>query len=224
MLDLKRIKAVFFDFDDTLGNRERYAYDCYTRVIHDNADIEDPVEFEAVIQDCMLWDQKGNENKRYVKAKLKEKYNIILPQEDFNTYWNSILWEYCVPFEDAEETLEILSKKYLLGLVTNGESEAQRMKLKKAGLERFFTENTIVVSGDRGIHKPDVRIFQEAMKKLNVAPEESVFVGDIFSNDVLGAYRAGMTPVWMWNQGERRCNADIKVIHHLKELIAYLQQ
>jgi putative hydrolase of the HAD superfamily len=224
MLDLKRIKAVFFDFDDTLGNRERYAYDCYTRVIHDNADIEDPVEFEAVIQDCMLWDQKGNENKRYVKAKLKEKYNIILPQEDFNTYWNSILWEYCVPFEDAEETLEILSKKYLLGLVTNGESEAQRMKLKKAGLERFFTENTIVVSGDRGIHKPDVRIFQEAMKKLNVAPEESVFVGDIFSNDVLGAYRAGMTPVWMWNHGERRCNADIKVIHHLKELIAYLQQ
>jgi putative hydrolase of the HAD superfamily len=224
LLDLKRIKAVFFDFDDTLGNRERYAYDCYTRVIHDNADIEDPVEFEAVIQDCMLWDQKGNENKRYVKAKLKEKYNIILPQEDFNTYWNSILWEYCVPFEDAEETLEILSKKYLLGLVTNGESEAQRMKLKKAGLERFFTENTIVVSGDRGIHKPDVRIFQEAMKKLNVAPEESVFVGDIFSNDVLGAYRAGMTPVWMWNHGERRCNADIKVIHHLKELIAYLQQ
>ena len=44
------MKAVFFDFDDTLGNREIYAYRCYKDILKAHCHIEDPIEFEAVLQ------------------------------------------------------------------------------------------------------------------------------------------------------------------------------
>lgn len=210
-------EAVFFDFDDTLGNREVYAYDCYKDILKENTNLTDPVEFEAVLQEVMIWDQKGDVNKKYVKDKLAEVFDIHLPYEDFNVYWDSVLWKYCVPLDGAEKTLEYLSKKYRIGLITNGPSDGQRNKLMKSGLSRFFDTDKIIVSGDYGVHKPDPRLFLKACEKLNVKPEESVYVGDIFARDVLGAYRAGMKPVWIWN-GNRKCGADVTIIHRIEEL------
>lgn len=201
------IRAIFFDFDDTIGHREAYAYDCYRRIISEQAPHlkEDPFEFEAVVQDCMLWDEKGNIDKTHVKNMLKETYGIELPYEDLNAYWDQILWEHCVPYEDSERTLETLSKRYKLGLITNGPSVGQRNKLRNSGLSRFFDPEQIVVSGDYPFKKPDPRLFIAGCEKLGVLPEESVYVGDIYGRDILGAHRAGLTPVWMWNWGVRKC-------------------
>lgn len=216
------IKVIFFDFDDTIGHREAYAYDCYRRIITEFApQLSDPFELEAVIQDCMLWDEKGNVDKTHVKDMLKETYGIDLPVGDLNKYWDSILWQHCVPYADSEETLEALSKKYKLGLITNGPSDGQRSKLRNSGLARFFDPEEIVVSGDYSFKKPDPRLFWAACEKLNVKPEECVYVGDIYGRDVLGAHRAGLTPVWMWNWGERKCGTDIIIIHRISELLNY---
>ena len=216
------VKAIFFDFDDTLGWREGYAYDCYKRIIQEQAPwIEDPFEREAVVQDCMLWDEKGNIDKTHVKEMLRKTYGIELACEDLNVYWDQILWEHCVPYSDAEKTLEELSKRYKLGLVTNGPSDGQRNKLRQSGLGRFFDPDQIVVSGDYPFRKPDPRLFWAACEKLGVLPEESVYVGDIYGRDILGAHRAGMTPVWIWNWGERKCGTDILIIHRISELLNY---
>lgn len=218
---MNKYKAIFFDFDDTLGNREQYAYDCYRGILKSNTNIEDDLLFEAIVQDCMLWDEKGNCNKRHIKEMLKLNYDIDLPYEDFNTYWDSQLWKYTVPQPDAAETLTELSKRYQLGIITNGPSEGQRNKLKVSGLESFFQLDTIIVSGDYGYHKPDKRLFLAACDKLKVAPEESVYVGDIFARDVLGSASAGMKPVWIWTQGERKCSIEVLTIHKLKDLLNY---
>lgn len=211
------IRAVFFDFDDTLGNREIYAYRCYRDILKERTDIADPVEFEAVLQHVMIWDQHGDVNKSYVADMLKKTYGIDVAEEDFNTYWDSVLWKYAVPFEGAADTLAYLQKKYMLGVITNGPSEGQRKKLEQSGLMRFFDPEHIIVSGDYGIKKPDPRLFLAACRKLDVKPEESVFVGDIFARDVLGACRAGMKPVWIWKE-DRCCTADVTRISRIEEL------
>jgi putative hydrolase of the HAD superfamily len=214
------IKAIFFDFDDTLGYREMYAYDCYRRIIMENAPhLTDPFELEAVVQNCMLWDEKGNVDKTHVKDMLRKTHGIELPYEDLNKYWDQILWEHCVPYEDSERTLTELAKRYKLGLITNGPSDGQRNKLAHSGLSRFFNPEEIVVSGDYPFSKPDPRIFWAGCEKLGVKPEEAVYVGDIYGRDILGAHRAGMTPVWIWNWGNRKCATDILVIHHISELL-----
>lgn len=215
------IRAIFFDLDDTIGHREASAYDCYARIIRDNSSIDDPFEFEAVVQDCMLWDEKGNINKDHIKDMLKKTYGIELPYEDLNVYWDQILWEHYVPYDDAAYTLEQLSGKYMLALLSNGPSDGQRNKLRQCGLDKYFDPERIIVSGDYGIKKPDPRIFIIACEKLGVKPEEAVYVGDIYARDVLGAHRAGLTPVWIWNWGERKCGTDTIVIHKISDLLQY---
>ena len=210
------IKTIFFDFDDTLGNRELYAWNAYHDILKENTDLSG-MEFEAVLQEVMIWDQKGDVNKNYIKEMPAKVFDIHLPYPDFNTYWNSLLYKYCVPMEDAADTLSYLEKKYRLGIISNGPSDAQRNKLKKSGLESFFDENMVFISGDFGIKKPDLRLFLKACELAGAKPEECVYVGDIFYRDVLGSWRAGMKPVWIINQ-ERKCTVDIPVIHHISDL------
>ena len=215
------VKAILFDFDYTLGDRDAYAYDCYKMILEKYSGISDPLMFESVLQNCMVWDQQGDVNKAYLKTKLKEDYGIILPIEDFNTYWDSVLWQYCRPYDDAEPTLKELSGKYKLGLVTNGPSDGQRKKLEQSGLSSYFSEDAVTVSGDYPFKKPDPRLFLEACRKLGVKPEEAVYVGDLFYRDVLGAAQAGLTPVWMWDNGIRKCDYNCLIIHKISDLLEH---
>lgn len=50
----------------------------------------------------------------------------------------------------------------------------------------------IVMSSGTGIRKPDPRIFTIAMEQLGVTPEETGYVGDTISRDVLGARNANL--------------------------------
>lgn len=222
MRDYTNIKAIFFDFDDTLGNRELYAYDTFYTILKECCDIEDEIEFEAIMQDVMIWDEQGNIYKDHIRNMLYKKYHITLPCEDFTKYWTSMQWKSSVPFKDTISTLQTLSKKYKLGVITNGDSIGQRNKIRQAGLNVFFNEENTIVSGDYGFHKPDTRLFQAAMQKLDVLPNESVYVGDIFANDVLGAYRAHMHPIWIWTHGNRKCTAAIERITKISDLLEIL--
>ena len=219
---LEGIKAVLFDFDDTLGDREIYAYQCYRALLKEMTNMPDGVEFEAILQDVMLWDERGNVNKRHVVGMLKKKYDIEIAYEVFMKYWVENLWKYCVPFEDSRSTLEYLSGKYKLGIITNGPSDGQRMKIRHAGLDGFFEADHLIVSGDYDYAKPDPRLFLSACERLGVKPEEAVYVGDIYANDVLGAYRAGLTPIWIWTAGHRPASEDVIVIRSIGELKRFL--
>lgn len=218
MSDLSNIKVIFFDFDDTLGNREVYAYQTYRRTLKEYVHIDDEVELETILQDIMIWDEHGNSKKDEILAKLKKKYNIEFPFDNFLTYWNNEQWKSCVPYDDTVETLEYLKEKYRLGVITNGDSMGQRNKIRHAGLDQYFDESNTIVSGDYPFAKPDIRIFQTAANKLNAEAEECMYVGDIFSNDILGAYKAGMTPVWIWTHGRRLCEANILTIAKISDL------
>lgn len=212
------IRTIFFDFDDTLGDREKYAYDCYKDVLKQSCDIQDPTEFEAVLQQIMLWDQSGDVNKEYVKQNLADRFGIVLPIEDFNAYWETHLWQYTVPFADAAETLDYLKEKYQISVITNGDPVGQRKKILTSGLSSYFDMDKITVSGDYPFKKPDPRVFYAACEKMDTKPEEAVYVGDIFARDVLGAYRAGLTPVWICHHHNRKCSLDIRVIHKISDL------
>lgn len=80
--------------------------------------------------------------------------------------------------------LRQLRKKYLLGLITNGPSNAQWEKIHKLSLEQYF--NIVLVSGDLPWEKPNAMIFYKACDFLNVRPDECVMVGDKLETDILG--------------------------------------
>ena len=218
---LMAVKAIFFDIDDTLCDRISYATDCFRAILTEYSGIDDPVLLEAVVQDCMLWDEFGNISKDHITGMLEKTYGIVLPIDNFPQYWVDRQWQYCIPFAETAETLLQLSGKYRLGVISNGPGVPQRMKLKQAGLDHFFSAENIIVSGDYDFQKPDPRLFLEACRILKVRPEESVHVGDLYGRDVIGALKAGMQAVWINSQTRRKGGENVLKINKISDLLEY---
>ncbi|MFC9558305.1 HAD family hydrolase [Agromyces sp. NPDC056965] len=81
-----------------------------------------------------------------------------------------------------------------LVIVTNGESEQQRMKLRRTGLAEIVTGSAI--SGELGFKKPDARIFAAA-REIAGADGVAWMVGDHVQADIGGARAAGLATAWV---------------------------
>lgn len=77
-------------------------------------------------------------------------------------------------------------------------------------MHHFF--DTVVISEDIGSEKPDTKIFEVAMEKLNVKPWEAVYVGDDLETDILGANRVGMISIRILKKKHREKETAEKVI------------
>lgn len=98
----------------------------------------------------------------------------------------------------AEDVLRLCRELSLpLALVTNGSSDMQLAAVRAVGLEGYFRR--VVISGDAAVavRKPHPRIFELACEALEVAPEETVMVGDNLEADVSGALNCGLQAVYL---------------------------
>ncbi|MEG1461789.1 HAD family hydrolase [Anaerorhabdus sp.] len=217
---MTKIKAIVFDFDGTLSCRPRCAYDKYKSDVHYVfPDLkENTIEFESVVQNLLTWDQYGTINKDYVYRQLVKTYNLDEKLVDVLTKrWLEDFHTFSILREGVKETLIKLRENYKVGCITNGNSQTQHSKLEYCNLKEYF--DSVIVSGDLGVHKPDPRIFHESCRQLGVNPSEMVYVGDTFYADVYGAHLAGCIPVWIWNDEERHCDTDVIRIHEFIEIL-----
>ena len=95
--------------------------------------------------------------------------------------------------ERTGETLAELRRRGLrLGVISNADGRVEGL-LETVGLREHF--EFVIDSALVGMEKPDPRIFCMGLERLGVAPEEAVYVGDIYEIDVVGARAVGMTAV-----------------------------
>lgn len=82
----------------------------------------------------------------------------------------------------------------VLGVVTNGESRQQRMKLTRTGLDKLVLDN--IISAEVGVKKPDAAIYTLAR---GMAPQEASvwMVGDHEEADIAGARAVGLLTGWV---------------------------
>jgi putative hydrolase of the HAD superfamily len=199
-------KCVFFDLDDTVWNFHGNALLSLSDIfdLHKlNRYFTDFEEFFSIYyaKNTELWELYGKgtvtqeflmvERFRYslsqmgvnderLSAQIAEQYLNILPTK-----------KQLMP--NAVETLEYLSAKYPLTLVSNGFTKVQYQKLRSSDIEHFFTH--IVLSENAGALKPDPRIFQYALTLNNALPSEAVMIGDSLESDIWGAKNAGIAPI-----------------------------
>jgi putative hydrolase of the HAD superfamily len=139
-------------------------------------------------------------------ARIKTAVNIF-----FEDYLNSLELRPC-----AKKLLEKASMNYKLGIISNFTyAPVIYAGLRKLGINHFF--NTVLVSEDVGWRKPHIKIFQEALKRLNVAAEEAVYVGDSPEEDIKGARAAGMKTIFVPSQFYS--NEELKKNQHKPDLI-----
>ncbi|CAM5214268.1 Phosphoglycolate phosphatase [Ureibacillus acetophenoni] len=190
------IKAVLFDLDGTLLNRDEsvklFIENQYNRLI----EFLSHIPKEMYVSRFIELDSRGYVWKDKVYEQLVDEFKIT------EITWEKLLQDYlsefknnCVPFPNLINMLEELkSNNLVLGMITNGYGQFQMDNIKALVIDKYF--ETILISEWEGIKKPSPQIFIRAIEKLNVLPKESLFVGDHPVNDVKAAQNVGMKGVW----------------------------
>lgn len=104
--------------------------------------------------------------------------------------------EHIRPMDGAVEALDTLKELGLrLAVVTNGIADTQREKLERFGLTERF--EYIFIDTEIGYSKPDSRIFEYALDKMQLQAEDVWMIGDNIRWDVGGPQVLGITGVWI---------------------------
>ena len=96
----------------------------------------------------------------------------------------------------TRKLLEDLKKQNIpSAIVTNGNDALQTSKVRESGLNLLV--QSVVISEDVGVAKPDRRIFEQALARIDARPSTTLFVGDTPDADILGAKSLGITTAWV---------------------------
>ncbi|MCC4115136.1 HAD-IA family hydrolase [Aromatoleum toluclasticum] len=206
MLNLKQIKAVALDLDDTLWPIWP-TIDRAEKVLHEwlvsNApataamyaspralrEIRDAVELQ---RPDLAHDMTAlrHESIRVALSSAGDDPSLAGPAFDaFITERHNVSF-----FPDALPAVEFLAARFPLVSISNGNAD-----LARVGLAPYFVASVAALKV--GVSKPDVRIFQVAAEAVGVQPHEVLHVGDDMVLDVLGARNAGMQAAWV-NRGQ----------------------
>jgi len=214
VLELAKIEAVIFDFIGTLTELKGYSLEeaeqkLYKALFKEGFRIPEKDFFEAY--------NKSSDKFRLVRyQELVEVTNTVWisdalnclgfktqPEDPnlktalnifFQGYLNSLQLKPCI-----NQLLTSLRSNLKLGLISNFTyAPVIFASLRNLGINRFF--NAVLVSEDVGWRKPNPKIFHEALKRLEIDAEETVYVGDSPKEDIGGASAAGMKTVFLPSQ------------------------
>ena len=120
----------------------------------------------------------------------------------------------------ALHTLNVLSQKFGLHIITNGFTETQFIKLEHSGLGPLF--QNVITSEIAGAKKPDPLIFEYALNQAGATPDNSLYIGDEFEVDVIGGLGFGI-PVIFFNPDRKSSNFTVNEVIYLPKILEFLK-
>jgi HAD superfamily hydrolase (TIGR01662 family) len=131
-------------------------------------------------------------------------------------HFSALVLDRCRLVKRAPETLRELAPRYRIGLVSNyPNAEIVKASLARLGLAQHLS--AVVISAEHGWVKPHRGPFLDALQRLGVAPEDTLFVGDDVKNDMRGAKAVGMHTAWL-SSGHSGPLPDPSIDIHIVEL------
>ncbi len=198
--------TIIFDVDDTLYDQLTPFQQAFEAVFHDlSIPIEELFKYSRIYSDEVF---QQSEDGTITKLEMQI-YRIRKAMEHFD---QQISDEQAIKFQEIyqhnqsqlqmdprmKEVLDIcVEKQVQIGIITNGPAEHQRKKIKCLELEKWVPKKYIFVSGELGIAKPDVRVFQHVEKVMQLDKKATYYIGDAYLNDIIGAKRAGWQAIWV---------------------------
>ena len=176
------MRAVIFDLDQTLLDRERSLHDFLTWQCKGmlRPYIEDQAAF---ISRFVELDDNGAVWKDKVYSALIGEFHL----EEWScaellSVYESCFCAFSAPRPGVLEALSAISTRYKLGLISNGMTPFQERNFRGLGIASMF--DSVIVSAAVNLRKPEAAIFHLACSELGVRPDEAVYVGDNPTADV----------------------------------------
>jgi putative hydrolase of the HAD superfamily len=230
-----KYRWIFLDLDDTLWDFNAnsmqslsYLYNKYNQL-----SIAYPKESDFIDsyhdENDRLWFMyhHGEINQEFLK---KERFRAILrctlPNADIESLSKTLNDDYLYKLSTfsqtvygAKDCLEYLSKKYLIGILSNGFINVQYNKLFNSGIYKYVQR--MIVSDEIGIQKPDKRLFDYALQATGTEVESVVMIGDNPDADIQGAINAGWDAIFFDRKERPNVNGALRITD-LHELINIL--
>ncbi|MFI8685952.1 HAD family hydrolase [Rossellomorea sp. NPDC077527] len=217
---------MIFDLDDTLLDRNQAVDDMFLFTLENcYGNVEEDVKKE-MLRKFKEYDKRsyGISDKTTVFEALFDEFPPInrLPQHEIQSFWNE---HFPQCFSINEHTIKIVKaiKEHMkVAIITNGTTQRQKAKIRNTRLHECF--EIIMISEEAGYTKPDKRIFDLTLDKLQVQSEEALFVGDDLEKDIRGSQGANLLGIWFNPDGIQN-ETDIKPydeISSLDGLLTYL--
>lgn len=217
------MKAVFFDLDGTLLNRDQsvlhFIEDQYSRL--------QPcigASMDRYVKRFVELDNHGYVWKDQVYDALVKEFNIQdISAEELLQDYLSYFPNHCVPFQHLEKMLQVLKEKQIkVGLISNGFGKFQMDNIKALKIESYF--QCLLISENEGLRKPDKEIFLRGLSLLENPANKCMFVGDHPINDIEAASNVGMKTIWKKNNQFSQAPKADYVIEDLIEIVEILEK
>ena len=215
------LSYVFFDVGNTLlfANRPRILAPLYQKNIVPSDDLLRGLEsevknkFDDIVEhggkaDHSFWDMFYTRLFESLELTDEELRQRLIAHTRTSANWD------CVR-PGTKEALARIRGKYKTAVISNADGKIAAV-LTRCGIADGFL--SITDSGIVGHEKPDPVIFEAALQSVGARPEESLYVGDVYSIDYRGATGAGMQAVLFDVPGAYR-NKGLPRVESLAELV-----
>ena len=222
------IKAVFFDLDGTLYDRDAFVADLFSYQFEIFRTELDGVGKDQFVQRLLELENHGYGSKLKAYRQAAEEWGAgpelagRLLEHFWSDYDGRCKVDPATPKprlpDDTRTTLETLQEhRKKLGVITNGSAARQSKKLEFLRISSVF--DTVLISGSEGVRKPESEIFHRALERCGVEQGEALFVGDHPEVDVAGAKRAGLVAVWRFVPYWTLTTDNVPTVHRLAEIL-----
>lgn len=200
---MRKYQTLLFDVDNTLLDFSA-AEDEALRLLFEDQDfpLTDEVKDQYKKINQSLWrlfeegkiDRDTVMNTRH--SRLFKEYGREVDGALLESKYRNYLREGHQLVDGAFELINHLYNHFDLYIVTNGDSQTQRKRLKDSGLYPFFKE--IFVSDEIGFQKPQKEFFDYVIARIpNFSEEKGIIIGDSLSADIKGGYLSGIDSCWI---------------------------
>ena len=213
-------KALFFDVGNTLlfPDRKRMLRALHKRKIFPSDELLQEIERQTKHEFDSLVEGNSDVDHGFWHIYYSRLLAALeIPQERLHADLVSrtrISANWCEIRAGTREALQRLGKHHRLAVISNADGKIAEV-LARCGIADCF--ETITDSGIVGREKPHPAIFAAAIRSLGVSPAESIYIGDVYSVDYLGATRFGMQSVLFDVAGAYR-DRDLPRVESLEDL------
>jgi len=233
-MENKNIKAVFFDAADTLFYIKDGLGNTYAEPAKKYGVNPDPAKLKKAFSKHfsssppLAFKAVNNEELKVLEKEwwynvVHMVYTDIGMFEKFDEYFNDLFETFRTTawkiFPETEEVLsELKSKDYKIVIVSNFDSRVYDVCRSMDILDYF---DDFVISSESGCAKPSIEIFQLALQRNGLSPDECVHIGDNYVNDYVCPTSIGMNAVFLDRENEHP-DKSISKIKDLNELLTII--
>lgn len=212
MIETNDIKAIFFDLDGTLRHSVPSGGEVFTDyVVTLGLQVNEEARLRAIRWEHLYWASSVDlRDDLLAHSSETENFWINYSRRRLTALGASPEWseqvapkvskhmgefykpDSIVPDDVRRALPQLKETGYILGVISNRDKPFQDL-LRDHGIGEFFEFS--LAAGEVNSFKPDPEVFEHGLRRVNLLPNEVIYVGDNYYADVVGARRAGLQPV-----------------------------